>query len=92
MSGKRKETKEGAHVRRRRQDVSIADWGGASAELIRRAIETITSDGGAVRFGYSRDGGAYSLGVYGDGKPFTEFLPGAQDVDEWLAGFIVDYE
>jgi hypothetical protein len=47
---------------------------------------------GATRFGYSRDGGAYAIGILGDGEPFTEYLPGTADVDEWLHGFISDYD
>ena len=78
--------------RRRRRNDSIADWGSASPELLRRVIECIAKDGGAVRFGYSRDGGAYALGVYGDGKPFTEYLPGTLDVDDWLEELKLDYE
>lgn len=55
-------------------------------------IAAVTKSGGAVRFGYSRDGGAYSVGVYGDGKPFTEFCPANADVEGWIEGFVFDYE
>lgn len=89
QGGKSKKTGE---RRRRRVETDCADWGSANAELLQRVIEVATAGGGAIRFGYSRDGGAYSVGIYGDGKPFTEFLPGPADVDEWLEGFRVDYE
>jgi hypothetical protein len=42
--------------------------------------------------GYSRDGGAYAIGFYGDGEPFTEFIAPTEDVDEYLRGVIDDYE
>lgn len=78
--------------RRRRQHDTIADWGGVDSGLIRQVIEQITKRGGAVRFGYTRDGGAYSLGIYGDGKPFSEFCPANSDVASWLEGIVYDYE
>lgn len=78
--------------KRRRHDDTVADWGGADAELLRRVIEAVTLGGGAIRFGYSKDGGAYGIGIYGDGEPFTEYLPATADVDGWLEGFKLDYE
>lgn len=78
--------------RRRRQKSSEADWGGQDADTIRRLISAVTKVNGAVRFGYSRDGGAYSIGIYGDGKPFTEFHPEDDGVNEWLEGIAYDYE
>lgn len=62
----------------------IADWGTASAELVVRAIERAAITGGAIRFGYSRDGGAYAVGIYGDGDPYTEFCKPSEDLDEFL--------
>lgn len=87
-----KSSKKPVETRRRRKNDTVADWGGVDPDTLRKVIETVTLGGGAIRFGYTRDGGAYSLGIYGDGKPFTEFLPGNQDVDEWLDGIIADYE
>jgi hypothetical protein len=78
--------------RRRRSKTHEADWGDANAELLQGVIALVCTDGRAIRFGYSRDGGAFAIGVYGDGKPYTEFLPGTQDVDEWLEGFRLDFE
>jgi hypothetical protein len=89
---KRKSSTKPAESRRRRQSKGVADWGGVGDGILRKLIETVTLDGGAIRFGYSRDGGAYCVGVYGDGKPYTEFLPATGDIDEWLAGFTEDYE
>lgn len=88
---KKKSTKS-EEPRRRRQKSSVADWGGIDAESIRRIVSAITKIGGAVRFGYSKDGGAYSVGIYGDGKPFTEFHPEDEGVSEWLEGIAFDYE
>lgn len=70
----------------------IADWGQASAELVVRAIERAAITGGAIRFGYSRDGGAYSVGIYGDGEPYTEFCKPSEDLDAFLQSIVDLYE
>ncbi len=78
--------------RRKRNDETPADWGGCDPKILVSAIESVTKCGGAIRFGYSADGGAYSIGIYGDGEPFTEYKPGDADVDRWLEGIKLDYE
>lgn len=45
------------------------DWGRIDPELLWRFIQRCTADDGAVMFGYSRDGGAYSIKVYAGGEP-----------------------
>ena len=66
----------------------VADWCSANAELVVCAIERASITGGALRFGYSRDGGAYAVGIYGDGEPYTEFLKPGEDMDEFLQSII----
>ena len=58
----------------------VADWETVDAELIRRAIATAALVDGAIRFGVSRDGGAYSLGLYGGGEPVTIWVGGNGDI------------
>jgi hypothetical protein len=67
-----------------RYESGVADWGATSAERIREAIVSAANVGGALRFGYSRDGGAYAIGVYGDGEPYTEFVRPSEDVETYL--------
>ena len=62
-----------------------ADWriieNVAIVELIQAASET----GGAVRFGVTRDGGAYALGVYGDGPdPYTLYAGSAEEMGDHI--------
>lgn len=78
--------------RRRRTESSTADWAGVSPELLQRLVCVVAFMGGAVRFGYSRDGGAFSIGIYGDGEPYTEYRPGDVELDDWLQGLIMDFE
>jgi hypothetical protein len=62
-----------------------ADWASISSDAIRDAIVQVGAMGGALRFGYSRDGGAYSIGVYGlQPQPFTEYLRPGDDVSGYL--------
>jgi hypothetical protein len=64
-----------------------ADWKGVDNEAISTAIAAIGSIGGALRFGYSRDGGAYAIGVYGlEKQPYTDYLRPGDDVSAYLYG------
>jgi len=62
-----------------------ADWASVDAEAIRTAIAALGSIGGAIRYGYTRDGGAYAIGVYGlETQPYTEYLRPGDDVQAYL--------
>lgn len=68
-----------------------ADWSSADALVLQRAIRVVADMGGALRLGYTRDGGAYAVGIYGDGEPFTEYVPPSEDITHYLQGLIEDY-
>lgn len=78
--------------RSRRRSASVADWATASGEIVIKAITAASNVGGALRFGYSRDGGAFAIGVYGDGDPYTEFVAGTESIDEYLAEYVQLFE
>lgn len=67
---------------------STADWGTVNQNAICQLIREACSRGGAVRFGYTRDGGAYALGLYYGGDHVTKYLPPGEDViaflEEWI--------
>lgn len=65
-----------------------ADWGGASPERIQAVIVNATVLGGAVTFGTSRDGGAYSVTVMLDGHRETLWFNGDSELDEELQAVI----
>jgi len=79
------------HRRRNRHHVDHADWKEASPEKIAKAIVSVTQHGFAIRFGYTKDGGAFAVGILGDGDPFTEFIRPSEDVDLFLESLRVDY-
>lgn len=60
---------------------SSADWTGVDAAIVCRAIASVARTGGALRFGYSRDGGVFAIGVLGDGEPYTLWERDAEQVN-----------
>lgn len=77
--------------RRNRGSSDAAEWGDANAEAILTLISAVAKHGFAIRFGYTRDGGAFAIGIVGDGEPFTEYCRPNEDIDQFVAGFIEDY-
>ena len=61
-----------------------ADWQTVDGELLKRAIASASNAGGCLRLGYTRDGGAYAIGIYGDGDVYTEFANDQQSLEEVL--------
>lgn len=62
------------------------DWGSVDMAQIQETIAKVTKAGGALRFGYTADGGAYALGIYGDGtQPYTEYVRPGEDIEAILA-------
>lgn len=76
--------------RRRRGggDSERAEWALVNPLTLVALVAAVTSQGGAIRFGYSRDGGAYSIGFLGDGEPYTEWIRPAEDIEKVLAEFV----
>lgn len=98
MNGKTKDSqreadkpRQRANRRRNRGTNNSAEWGDANADKVLAAISAIARNGFAVRFGYTRDGGAFAIGVVGDGDPFTEYVRPNEDIDLYLDGLIQDY-
>lgn len=70
-----------------------ADWGSIDALLLRRAIAAASGASGALRFGYTTDGGAYALGIYGDGPdPYTEYVRPGDDMEQMLTDICEVFE
>ena len=64
-----------------REDQVASDWGKVDQAVVHRAIVAAARAGGALRFGYTADGGAFALGIYGDGdEPYTEYFRPNEDV------------
>jgi len=62
--------------------ITDVDW-----EAFSIALSHVLNRGGAIRLGCTRDGGAWSIGVYGDGAvPYTEYVRPDEDINEYFAG------
>jgi len=61
-----------------------ASWGDINPEIILALLIVITNMGGAISFGQSRDGGAYSVTVFLDGDRRTEWVAGDEFAEERL--------
>lgn len=67
-----------------RRTTAAADWLGCDADRIQAIVHKITALGGAVTFGTSRDGGAYSVSLMLDGDRETLWFNGDADLDDEL--------
>lgn len=85
----REEDSSRSRRRKARGNADPASWTVADAELIKAAIVAVTANGGAVRFGYTKQGGAFAMGFLGDGEPYTDYVRPTDDVDEYLKGICI---
>lgn len=94
-AGERRDKKSAAREerqnRRRRPQGETADWALADPHMLLYAIAAIAARGGALRLGYTRDGGAYAIGIYGDGDPYTEYVRPSEDLIGFLKGIGDDF-
>lgn len=76
----------GRKFRRETEDSNPANWATVDAMAVLQCISRVAAGGGAIRFGYTVDGGAYALGIYGDGaQPYTEYVRPSEDIERILA-------
>lgn len=78
--------------RRSRGNTEAADWNDADAQRLKDAVVAVASAGCAIRFGYTRDRGAFAIGVVGDGDPYTEYVRPSENIDLYLVGLFEDYK
>jgi hypothetical protein len=65
-------------------DSGKADWTEVNPRILVDLIAEAGKKGGALRFGYTRDGGAYSIGVYIGSEYFTDYIRPSEDVDTYM--------
>lgn len=73
-----------SHVRTSGNDGigQVADWTAVNPKICMGLVAVTASMGGAVRFGYTRDGGAYSVGLYLDDDRETFYFRPSDDIDQ----------
>lgn len=62
----------------------VTDWGSIAGKVVIDLVQVVASAGGAVRLGYTRDGGAYSVGIYLDDDRETFYFKPGSDIDNDL--------
>ena len=73
VNGDRNLDKKSKKRRVEQRFTTVADWAGVDRELLVTAIAAVTLGGGAIRFGYTRDGGAFAIGIYDGDDKYTLF-------------------
>lgn len=71
----------------------ILGWRSAMPEKILSLIDASTSRGGAVRFGFTRDGGAFACGLYYGGQSDTKYCRPSEDINTFIEeciGYFLD--
>lgn len=71
--------------------ISAADWGKVDPYRIAQLVTIVGLCGGAVRFGYTRDRGAYCIGLYSPRGSNTFYARPTDDTDAWLVGLADRY-
>jgi hypothetical protein len=64
---------------------NVADWGSITPKILVDLVQVVSGLSGAVRFGYTRDGGAYSVGIYLDDDRETFYYKPSDDLDDAIA-------
>lgn len=63
----------------------VSDWGTVSPTVLVDLVQVVAGLGGAVRLGYTRDGGAYSVGIYLDDDRETFYCRPSDDLDDFIS-------
>lgn len=71
---------------------SNVDWAIANSGNLQQLITTVASRGGAIRFGYTRDGGAYAVGLYYGSESKTVYCRPGEDLEAFLEEWRQFYE
>jgi len=66
----------------------VADWMNADPTLMLELVNVVANEHGAVRYGYTRDGGAYSIGIYLGGESKTYYCNEAEGINESIRELI----
>jgi len=68
-----------------------ADWASVDGGMVVRAVAALGAHGGAMRLGYTRDGGAYAIGIYDGDDKQTVYVSPNESVEEVLQEIIDHY-
>lgn len=78
--------------RKEGENAATVDWCESDAVLLQKTISTASARHCALRFGYSRDGGAYAVGVYAGEQYFTDYIRPSESIDDYLTELLKSLE
>lgn len=79
--GDKNHGKRGAKRRYSQGGGATVNWSDVGGEAIKGVLAAVTATGCAIRFGYSRDQGAFAIGIVGDGDPYTVWAANLEELD-----------
>lgn len=62
----------------------VVSWRNVTSGVLIDTIQEVALAGGAIRLGFTRDGGAFAIGIYGDGEPYTVYCTPKENLDDVL--------
>jgi len=72
----------------KRSGHGVADWANANPTLVLELVTVVGFQGGAVRYGYTKDGGAYSIGLYLGDQSKTYYCNESEGIDDTIKELI----
>jgi hypothetical protein len=76
----------------RRGGIERADWNDCHSEELLAAIAAVSATGCAIRLGYTKDGGAFCIGIVGDGDPYSEYVRPTENINAYLSALAQDFQ
>jgi hypothetical protein len=70
---------------------NVADWKSIDSVLLQNVVAMASFKGGALRLGYTRDGGAYAIGVYAANEYFTDYVRPGEDIEGYLNSLLESF-
>lgn len=80
-----------AERRAARGNAAVADWGSVDAERVVALISAVTHENGLCSFGYTRDGGTYTVTIILDGDKSTDYCRPTEDINAFLDDLTADF-
>lgn len=92
IMGDKKSSKSKPSRRYSEASTGEVSWADVLPETLSDLIHAVTATGCAIRFGYSRDKGAYAIGILGDGEPYTVWAHGSEQLDIKIVGLMAAFQ
>lgn len=92
VNGDKKVEERDAKRRFQQRQSHSADYAAVDRNILIRALCSVSLAGGALRFGYSRDGNIFAVGVLGDGDAYTLWATSVEELDITLSDLAEHFE